>query len=132
MTLVIYLLLYYTHVTCVVLSGSFFFVRGVWMLQERSILQTRLVKIAPHVIDSTLLAAAIGLVIVTGQYPFSMDWLTAKVVALLLYIGFGVMTLRGKTRIIRIIFFGLALLTFAYMVSVAMTRHPAGFFLFIT
>ena len=98
------------------------------MINESAMLQAKWVRISPHVIDTVLLLAAIGLMVVTSQYPGGADWLTVKIVALLAYIGLGVFALkRGKTKQIRILFFVAALVTFGFMVSVAFTRSPMGF-----
>jgi uncharacterized membrane protein SirB2 len=74
------------HLTCAVLTFISFSVRGVWMLADSDMLQRAWVKVAPHVIDTVLLASAIGLTIQIRQYPGSEAWLTAKLVALVLYI----------------------------------------------
>ncbi|MBO6557232.1 MAG: SirB2 family protein [Pseudomonadales bacterium] len=118
---------YYLHILTVVVSGALFVVRGTWMIQESPLLQAKPVKILPHVNDTLLIAAAIGLMVVTSQYPVTHHWLTVKVVLLIVYIGLGVMALRrGKTKSQRIIYFVLALLTFLFMVSVALTHEPLG------
>jgi len=110
------------HVSAVTLSGAFFFVRGIWMLQESKLLQTKPVKILPHIIDTVLLLSAFTLAYLLSTYPFSEGWLTAKLLALFVYIGFGVFTLRGKSKTIRSAAFAAALLTFAYIIGVALTR----------
>lgn len=120
--------LYYLHVAAVCLSGGFFLVRGLWMLQSSPRLTLKLVRISPHIIDTVLLASAIGLCVQTGLYPITHDWLTVKLVALVGYIVLGVFALkRGRTSEIRATFFVAAILTFAFMVSVALTREPTGF-----
>lgn len=120
-----YLLLKHLHVTCVVLSGLSFTLRGWWMLRDSPMLGRRLTRIAPHVIDSTLLGSAITMAVMSGQYPFFQPWLTAKFFGLFAYILLGMMALkRGKTKAIRARFFILALLSYAYIVSVALTRNP--------
>src|SRR3954469_25391588 len=81
-----YLAIKHLHITCVALSGSSFLLRGVWMLRESIMLQQRWVKVLPHVIDTLLLASALVLVFQSGQYPFVQPWLTAKVLALIVYI----------------------------------------------
>jgi uncharacterized membrane protein SirB2 len=64
----------------------------------------------------------------SGQYPFVYGWLTAKLFGLLAYIVLGAMALRrGRTREIRIRAFVLALLAYAYIVGVALTRNPLVF-----
>lgn len=120
-----YLLLKHLHVTCVVLSGLGFALRGWWMLRDSPMLGRRLTRIAPHVIDSTLLGSAITMAVMSGQYPFFQPWLTAKFFGLLAYILLGMMALkRGRTKAIRARFLVLALLSYAYIVSVALARNP--------
>lgn len=120
-----YLVLKYLHVSCVVLSGWGFCLRGWWMLTDSALLRHRLVRRAPHVVDSLLLASALTMAILSHQYPFAQAWLSAKVLGLLAYILFGSLALkRGKTKASRACFFMLALLSYAYIVSVALTRNP--------
>ncbi|NMM27110.1 MAG: SirB2 family protein [Glaciimonas sp.] len=121
-----YLALKHFHVTCAVLSGSLFLLRGFWMLVDSPILQRRWVRIAPHVIDTLLLTSALVMVFWSSQYPFVQNWLTAKVIALVVYIGLGTVALkRGKTKTVRVAAFISALLVFAYIVGVALTRQAA-------
>ena len=123
-----YLAIKYLHVTSVVLSGSFFLLRGVWMLRESDLLQRRWVMVVPHIIDTLLLGSALVMVFWSRQYPFVQPWLTAKVLALLVYIGLGSVALkRGKTRTVRRWAFAAALAAFAYIVAVALTRHAIPF-----
>lgn len=118
----------YLHITCAVLSISGYFLRGLWMMQDSPRLQASWVRVAPHIIDTLLLVSAIALTIRLQQYPFVHDWLTAKVLALLAYIVLGGIGLKyGRTRKIRIIAWAAALLTFAYLVAVALTRQPLPF-----
>ncbi|MCG8312317.1 MAG: SirB2 family protein [Pseudomonadales bacterium] len=122
-----YIALKHSHMMFAFLSGIFFLIRGTWMLVDSPLLTQRWVKIAPHIIDTLLLACAIGLMFQISQYPFVHGWLTAKVVALVLYIVLGTIALkRGKTKKIRIIAFGFAVLSYLYMVSVAFNHHPLG------
>lgn len=120
-----YLAIKHLHVTFVVLSGLGFCLRGFWMLSGSPRLQAKLTRRLPHVVDTGLLASALVLAWMSGQYPFVQPWLTAKVIGLLAYIVFGSMALkRGRTPRIRLGFFALAILTFAYIVGVALTRNP--------
>jgi uncharacterized membrane protein SirB2 len=122
---VYYLAIKHFHVTFAVLSGSFFLLRGLWMLLESSMLQRRWVKVVPHVVDTLLLASALTLVFWSGQYPFVEPWLTAKVLALILYIVLGTIALkRGKTRLMRVNALVGALSFFFYIAAVALTREP--------
>jgi uncharacterized membrane protein SirB2 len=113
------------HITCIALTFMSFGVRVWWMLQGSALLHTKIVRIVPHVIDTTLLASAIGLTFELKQYPLTTNWLTAKVVALVIYIVLGSIALkRGRNRVVRIYALFGALLTFFYIVGVALTRNP--------
>jgi uncharacterized membrane protein SirB2 len=123
-----YVVLKHIHVLAVVLSFSGFFVRGLWMLADSPMLNRRWVKVAPHVNDTVLLASALALAALIGQYPFVHGWLTAKVLGLLAYIGMGMFALRrGRSKAVRVAFWLAALLIFGYIVSVALSKNPWGF-----
>ena len=113
------------HITCVFLSFSLFFLRGIWMLRSASIMQQRWVKIAPHSIDTVLLVSAILLAWQLGYTPFNSPWLAAKILALMLYIGLGMLAFRfAKTNAIRLYAWLAGLITFAYIVTTAITHDP--------
>jgi uncharacterized membrane protein SirB2 len=116
------------HIACAALSGSLFLLRGIWMLRESTMLHQRWVKIAPHVVDTLLLASAIVMVLWSGQYPFVQNWLSAKVIALIGYIVLGTIALkRGRTKTVRVGAFIAALTVFAYIGSVAITKQALVF-----
>lgn len=116
------------HVATAATSVALFAVRGAWMLGAPHRLRLRWVRIVPHVIDTVLLVSAIGLAVMIGNYPGTDGWLTAKVLGLIGYIVLGSIALkRGRTRRIRVAAFVAALALFAYIVSVAITKSPAGF-----
>jgi uncharacterized membrane protein SirB2 len=123
-----YLAVKHIHMTSVVLSGSLFLLRGVWMLRGSGMLERRWVKITPHCIDTVLLASALVLAVWSGQFPFAQPWLTAKLLALLAYIGLGTVALkRGRTKAVRASALLAALLVFFYIVGVAVTRRATVF-----
>ncbi|GAB4510189.1 MAG: SirB2 family protein [Sulfuricaulis sp.] len=114
----------YVHVSCVILSGTGFFIRGIWMTHGSSWLQNKWVRVLPHIIDATLLVSAILLVLQIRQYPFVHGWLTAKVLALIAYIVIGAIGLKyGKTKKIRVTAWLVAMAIFLYIVLVALTRQ---------
>ncbi len=116
----------FVHVTCVAVSGAGFLLRGIWMLQDSPRRHARWVRVAPHVVDSLLLASAIGLVVGLEQYPFVHAWLTAKVLGLVAYIGLGMLALHyGPSRGLRALALVAALAVFAYIVAVALTHRAA-------
>jgi uncharacterized membrane protein SirB2 len=115
------------HAGAAALSLSLFALRGAWMLRAPERLRRRWVRIVPHVIDTLLLASALWLAWQIGAEG-TRGWLWAKVVALVAYIAFGSLALkRGRTRGMRIAAFAAALVAFAYIVSVALTKSPLGF-----
>jgi uncharacterized membrane protein SirB2 len=123
-----YLQLKHFHMGCAALSGSLFLLRGTWMLRASSMLQAKWVRITPHVVDTLLLASAIGLAVWSHQYPGQQPWLTAKLLALFGYIVLGTIALkRGRTNGQRQAAFAAALALFAYIVIVAVTKRPLPF-----
>lgn len=122
-----FLPLLYTHIACVVLSGSLFFSRGCLMLAGLPLANHKAVRRLSYVVDVTLLAAAIMLTTIIHQYPFVQAWLTVKVLLLVVYIALGVFALRlGRTRAVRAGCFVAALVVFGFIVSVAVTADPYG------
>ncbi len=120
-----YLPLKHLHMTFAALSGGFFLLRGGWMLSGSPLLERRWVKVAPHLVDTLLLASAVWLVILSHQYPLQMPWLSAKVGALLAYIVLGSVALKyGRSRSTRTLAFVAALACFGYIVAVAVTKNP--------
>ncbi len=125
-------MLYYSikqlHVAFVVLSIGGFLLRGAWMLIGSPLLQHRITRILPHVIDTLLLVTALWLAAMIAQYPFVAGWVTAKVLGLLVYIALGTIALkRGRTMTVRLLALFGSLATYAWIVSVAMTKDPSGF-----
>jgi len=75
-----------------------------------------------------LLLSAISLAIMIGQYPFAADWVTAKVFGLIAYILLGTVAIkRGRTPTVRAAAFVGALVVYAWIVSIAITKNMAGF-----
>ena len=113
----------FIHVSCVAISFSFFFIRGVWMLYESPLLNNKWVKIFPHIIDSVLLLSALSLLYVMNLSLVENDWLIAKTVALFIYVILGTLALKhGRTKKIRSVAFVLALMMFVFIVSTALTK----------
>lgn len=123
-----YLFLKILHVTCVAISGTGFVLRGYWMLSGNALLRHRWVRALPHFVDTLLLGSAVALAFLIHQYPFVNDWVTAKVCGLAAYIVLGTVALRlGRNRAVRSVAFFAALSTYAWIISVAMTKSAWGF-----
>lgn len=117
------------HMSTALISISFFVIRGYWVFKHSDMMNKKWVKIVPHVNDTVLLITAGILAYTLQQYPFVDSWLTAKFIALLVYIVLGTFALkRAKKMKNKILFFILALLVFSYIVGVALNR-TAGWIL---
>ncbi|MEQ1438382.1 SirB2 family protein [Fontimonas sp. SYSU GA230001] len=124
-----YLTLRGIHIGCVIVSGSLFLLRGVFVLGAARAARWRLWRWLPHLIDTVLLVSAAALAWTIRQYPFVHAWLTVKVLALPLYIALGSIALkRGRTRRARAAAFVAALAVFLFIVSVARRHDAWGWF----
>ena len=118
-----YTLIKIIHMSCAMISVLGFLARGILKINESPLVEKKLVKVLPHIIDTVLLVSAITLVVMSGQYPWVAPWVGAKIVGLIVYIGLGVVVMRtSKTKQARIIAFVLALATAAYIFMVAGTK----------
>lgn len=116
------------HMSCAGISITGFFARGILRLQGSELLSRRWIRIVPHIVDATLLISAIALVMGLHLNLLEQPWLIAKIVALLLYIMLGLVTLRiAKSTAVQLFSFIGALLVFAYIVRVALTHHIIPF-----
>ena len=123
-----YLALKNLHLATLTITLALFLLRGAWMMADSPRLQARWVRIVPHVNDTMLLLSGIALAVLIQQYPLVHGWLTAKVIALLVYIVLGTLALkRGKTKSQRVAAWFAALLVFGYMVAVALAHDPVPF-----
>ncbi len=116
------------HLSCVFTTWLLFLIRGVWMVRDSPLLRKRWARLVPPVVDTLLLASAITLALSLRQYPIVHAWLTAKLIALLFYIGLGMIALTyGKNKKTRITAWIAAQMCFFYIVLVALTHNPAIF-----
>jgi uncharacterized membrane protein SirB2 len=123
----VYLALKHLHLTFVVLSLVAFFVRGIWLFAGSSMLKKKWVKILPHIISTILLVSGIAVAAHLGMSPGSQPWLMAKIIGLIVYIALGVAAFKVANPGARKALWVIALLVFAYIVSVAVTKTPLGF-----
>jgi len=124
----VYLALKHIHLTFIVLSLLAFFVRGIWLFINSSMLTKKWVKILPHIISTVLLVSGIVLAVHLSMSPGSQPWLLAKIIGLIVYIGLGVAAFKVPSPGARKLLWVSALIVFAYIVSVAITKNPLGFF----
>jgi uncharacterized membrane protein SirB2 len=121
------------HQAAVALSFAGFFARGCGALAGAPWVRSRVAKTLPHIIDTVLLASAITLAWMLRLNPLTTPWLMAKIVALLVYIVLGAIALRpGRSLKARAIAWSAALLSFGYIVSVALTKSALGALVWLT
>ncbi|QFU77652.1 regulator SirB [Halioglobus maricola] len=115
------------HVSCAVLSIAGFALRGYWVLSDNALRAHKLTRVAPHMVDTLLLASAIGMLVIWQVSPFQLDWVMVKIGALLLYIGLGMVTMRfARTRMWQSVSYVAALMVALYIVAVARAHSPLG------
>jgi uncharacterized membrane protein SirB2 len=113
------------HVVTVTLSIALFALRGGLMLTGSRLLQVRVLRIAPHLVDTVLLVSAVLLSVIIHQYPLVHGWLTAKLAGLVAYVVLGSIALRrGKTLTVRAAAFVGALLCAGFIVATAVHHDP--------
>lgn len=123
-----YVTLKAVHQSAVVISFAGFFARGIGMLRDAPWIRHRVVKTLPHIVDTILIVSAIWLAWLLRLSPTNAPWIAAKIAGLLVYIGLGMIALRfGPTKGARTAAWIAALLTFGYIVSVALTKDVHGF-----
>lgn len=116
------------HQSAVTLSFAGFLARGVGMLRDASWIRHRIAKTLPHLVDTVLIVSAIALAWMLRLTPTKAPWIAAKIGGLVLYIALGLVALRfGRTKTVRAGAWIAAMLTFAWIVSVAITKDPRGF-----
>jgi uncharacterized membrane protein SirB2 len=117
------------HIASVLTSGALFVLRGIAL----NLLGARWPMAAPlrylaWTVDTVLLTAALMLMTIIRQYPFTDAWLTVKVILVIPYIVLGYTALRGSTRTVRLASLAGAIAVFGYIYWVARAHHPLGLF----
>ena len=116
------------HAGCAGLSLGLFVWRGMRVLRKRPVASRLWGRIVPDGVDMLLLASGVALAWMLHQVPLESPWLTAKLAAVILYIGLGFIVMRlGRTQDVRLAAWVAALVVFAYIVSVAVSRSPLPF-----
>lgn len=125
----LYSLVKIVHISCVIISLSGFAVRGMLKLSGSGILQNKLVRVLPHIVDTVLLVSAITLVVMSGMYPWLVGWVGVKLIALIAYILAGSIFMRSRQKsAAQYSWFAISLLLAGYIVVVALTKSAsAGF-----
>jgi uncharacterized membrane protein SirB2 len=121
-----YVLIKNIHISLVLLSGSLFVLRGLWVLLagSGSALQKKVNRLS-YVIDSCLLLAAVLLLIALDYAPLAAAWLQVKLILLVLYVVLGAFAFRNKYSMpVRWLAYAAALVCFALMYYSARLHQP--------
>jgi uncharacterized membrane protein SirB2 len=115
------------HQATAALSLAGFVVRGLGSFASAAWARGRVARTLPHGVDTVLLLSALAMAWMLRLTPLAAPWLAAKIVGLLIYIALGMVALRpGLPLAWRVAAWLVALLTFGWIVSVAITKTPLG------
>ncbi len=114
------------HMTCAVATYALFVLRGVWRFGGSDRAGARWVRVAPHAIDTVLLASALGMAWTLARFPAMHPFLLAKFLAVCVYIALGMVAFRfGRSPRIRLAAWIGAQAVFLYIVGVAISKSPS-------
>jgi uncharacterized membrane protein SirB2 len=115
------------HISCALLSGSLFCLRGLLMLAGSAHANHLLLRWLSYVIDTSLFAAALLLMTLLHQFPIQQNWLTIKLLLIVAYVVLGSFALRrARTYRARAGCFAAAALVYLFVISVAREHDPLG------
>lgn len=115
-----YLPIKYAHILLALLSGLGFALRGFVRLVLNRDLQHGVLKIAPHVIDTLLLASGVMLWIIVG-WPL-LSWLGLKLMLVVAYTLLGMMAFRSKQQTRAVWLYLIALGLFVTIATLALHK----------
>ena len=123
----------WVHVAAVLASGGLFLLRGLLVqLRQPQLAMAAPVRYLSYSIDTVLLTAALMLLTILPGAMFANGWLTVKLGLLVAYVGLGSFALkRAQTPRLRRTCYVLAVLVFAFMLSIARAHHPLGALLWL-
>lgn len=118
-----YIALKHLHLTLIALAFGLFLLRYFWLMTGSPQLQKKPFKILPHPINLLMILSGFA-VAHAASFPLSSPWILAKLGALVVFVILGLLTFKQATKTKQIVFFSAALITFVYIISVAVTKSP--------
>jgi len=115
-----YTLLKHTHIVLAMVSGVGFAWRGFFVLVFERPIRHRVLKIAPHIIDTLLLASGLTLWLIVG-WPL-LSWLGLKLCLVLAYIVLGMAAFRSGRQPRAVALYLLALCVFVSIAAIALYK----------
>ena len=117
------------HIACITASGSLFAIRGAAVLSGARWPLALPVRWLSYAIDTTLLTAALMLLTILPWAVLGNGWLATKLALIVVYVVLATFALkRARTGMTRAGFYVAALLTFAFVITIALAHHPLGIF----
>ncbi len=117
------------HIACVLSSGSLFAIRGAAVLSGARRPLVLPVRWLSYAIDTTLLTEALMLLTILPWAMFANGWLATKLDLIVVYVMLAPYALRrARTQTARVGFYVAALLTFGFVISIAVAHHPLAAF----
>ena len=124
-----FLILKTIHMCCALISFTGFLFRAYLMVNDSKWLNHKIVLVTPHLVDTVFLLSGFSMAFVLNMGLFGQGWLTLKIFLLMFYLLFvGISLNRGKTKSIRIGSFFLAIVTFLYIVGIAVNKTGISWF----
>ena len=111
----------HAHLLFIVVSILLFELRFFLKLLKKPTGQ--LLKVIPHVNDTLLLISGFTLAFMASIKPWDQLWLGAKIIALVFYIGFGMMALKSNGAKSYLAYF-LATLMIVFILFTSITKTP--------
>jgi uncharacterized membrane protein SirB2 len=123
-----YLLIKQIHMSLALISIAGFMLRWFWRMIQSPLAMTRAARVVPHVVDTFFLGTAVLLSTIAAGNSLSAAWFSAKITGLVLYILLGMAAMHSAPTVRRSVpAFIAAVLVFAWVVTVAVTKSPLGF-----
>jgi uncharacterized membrane protein SirB2 len=117
------------HIGAVIASGLLLLMRGLARnLAGSGWVMAWPLRLLSYTIDTVLLTAALMLTTIIDQYPFVDNWLTMKLLLLVVYIMLGYRALSGRTPAIRWASLAGAAVVYAFIITIARAHSPLGIF----
>lgn len=117
------LIIKHIHITLVTVSVSFFLLRFLLRESTGALPDKRILRMAPHIIDTCLLVSGAALMYAWHLSPLAANWLGLKLILLVVYVFLGLAAMKWcRTRIGRILACIAALITIVTMAVLAIAK----------
>jgi len=113
----------YLHIGLALTSVSLFALRFIGRQQRAQFMRTRWIRVAPHLIDTLLLASGIGLAVLYRLSPLHTHWLLIKLVLVVGYIAAGFVAMKAQDSRVRLCFAVVALCLVGGVVAMAVDKY---------